>query len=60
MDDIKPDWTLEEGHLLHKNQLVVPDKEDLYAQLLDKIYQQVSIIYPGQMKTKSLVGEYYY
>jgi hypothetical protein len=31
IDNMKPDWTLEEGHLLYKNQLVVPDEEDLHT-----------------------------
>jgi hypothetical protein len=60
MDDAKPDWTLEEGCLLYKNRLVVPDEKDIHARLLDEIHQQASTAHPGWIKTKTLLGERYY
>jgi hypothetical protein len=46
---------LEKGRLLFQGQLVVPDQNDLYARLLDKIHQQPSTVYPGRKKTLDLV-----
>ncbi|EED14173.1 retrovirus polyprotein, putative [Talaromyces stipitatus ATCC 10500] len=48
-------WTLHEEVLLFKDQVFVPDEGDLRAQLLDKIYCQLSTAHPGKNKMKQLV-----
>jgi transposase InsO family protein len=54
------DWLMDEGLLLFKGRVYVPDKEDLRARLLDEIHRQPSMAHPGKNKMKILVRERYY
>jgi hypothetical protein len=53
-------WTLQDGLLLNKGRLVVPDDGDLRARLLDEIHRQPSTAHPGIDKMKALLSTRYY
>ena len=54
-------WKLEDGLLLWKNWLFVPDDgPELWTWLLDEVHSQVSTAHPGQTKTQQLVQNCYY
>ena len=49
-------WKLEDGLLLWKDRLFVPDDDpELRTRLLDEVHGQVSTAHPGQTKTQQLV-----
>ena len=55
------DWKLEDGLLLWKNWLYVPDDDlILCTQLLDEVHCQISTAHPGWTKTQQLIQDCYY
>ena len=54
-------WKLEDGLLLWKDWLFIPDDDpELQTWLLDEVHSQVSTAHPGQTKTQQLVKNHYY
>ena len=54
-------WKLEDGLLLWKDWLFIPDDDpELWTQLLDEVHSQVSTAHLGQTKTQQLVKNCYY
>lgn len=55
-------WSLSQGLLLHKDQLVVVknDTEHLHTKILDEIHCQPMMAHPGHTKMWKLVMEHYY
>ena len=54
-------WKLEDGLLLWKDRLFIPDDDpELRTRLLDEVHSQVSTAHLGQTKTQQLVKNCYY
>ena len=60
-DDKEDNWKLEDGLLLWKDRLFIPDDDPkLQTRLLDEVHSQVSTAHPGQTKTQQLIKNRYY
>ena len=55
-----PDLTLEDGLLLYKSKLMVPDVDDLRTHLIREAHCQVSTAHPGRNKTIKLLTSRYF
>jgi transposase InsO family protein len=54
------DFALEEGLLLYKDRLLVPNEGSLRADLIREAHCQVSTAHPGRDKTRQILAERYY
>ena len=54
------DWTLEDGLVLYRSRLLVPENDDLKVRLVDEAHKQPSTAHPGKAKTKELIKARYY
>jgi RNase H-like domain found in reverse transcriptase/Reverse transcriptase (RNA-dependent DNA polymerase)/Integrase zinc binding domain/Integrase core domain/Retroviral aspartyl protease len=58
--DGHPDLVLEDGLLLFKGKLMVPDVDDLRTHLVREAHCQVSTAHPGKNKTVTLISDRYF
>jgi hypothetical protein len=54
------DWTMQDGLVLFKGRLVVPEDDELKVALTDELHKQPSVAHPGKTKTKGLMKARYY
>jgi hypothetical protein len=54
------DLKLEDGLLLYRDRLIVPDVDNLRTNLIQEVHEQVSTAHPGRNKTIRLLADRYY
>jgi len=54
------DWAIEDGLILYKGRLLVPENDDLKVRLVDEAHKQPSTAHPGKAKTMDLIKARYY
>jgi predicted aspartyl protease len=57
---VKDDLTIEDGLLLYRDRLLVPDVDSLRTDLIKEAHEQVSTAHPGRRKTIQLLASRYY
>ena len=50
------EWQLRDGLILQKNQLLVPEDNNLCTELIKEVHQQLSMAHPGYNKTYKLIS----
>jgi transposase InsO family protein len=53
-------WQLQDGLILRKNRLLVPEEDNLRTDLIKEVHEQLSMAHPGRNKTYRLINARYY
>jgi len=56
----KKNWQLQDGLILYKNWLVIPEDNHLWTELIQETHEQLSMVHLRQNKTCRLISAWYY